>query len=267
VDNTYSAFCGNSYFRQEKSIIQKHQIIQMNAKIVNYILFLLLLTIVPQSVAAQRDVRTNIRQGNRAYNQQHFSDAIAFYENALNENPASKEAVFNLGNALYRAGEWERAVEQFGQFLALEQDDPIAASAAWHNIGNAMLRQYELRQSLEAYQMALRLNPRDDETRYNLATVQQMIRDDEEDDGGGDGEDDQEQQQEQQQEQDQQRQQSPEQRVEQLDQPEQMSRENARQILQAIEQDERETQERVQRMREQERERQADENRRLNRNW
>ena len=257
----------NPDFRPEKSIIQKRQIIQMNTRITKHILFLLLLTIVPTSISAQRDVRTNIRHGNRAYNQQDFSEAIARYREALNENPNSTEAIFNLGNALYRQGEWESAVEQFGNFLALERENPIAVSAAWHNIGNAMLQQHELQQSLEAYKMALRHNPLDDETRYNLAVVQRMIQDEEEDDGGGGQNEEQEQPQEQEQEQEQQRQQSQRQEIEQRDEPEQMSRENARQILQAIEQSEQDTQERVQRMRAAERERQMDENRRNNRNW
>jgi tetratricopeptide (TPR) repeat protein len=251
----------------------------MNANVSKYILFFLLLIIVPTSISAQRDVRTNIRKGNRMYNQQKFSEATTFYENAINENPTSKEAIFNLGNALYREGEWEGAAEQFQNFLSLERDNPSAMSAAWHNIGNVLLASAaenvqggldgeRLQNSLEAYKMALRLNPSDDETRYNLAVVQRLIQDNEEEDDGGGGDDDEQQdQQEQQQEQNEDRQQNQNQQLEQRDEPEQMSRENARQILQAIEQDERETQERVQRMRAAEREQQMDDNRRNNRNW
>jgi tetratricopeptide (TPR) repeat protein len=253
----------------------------MKANTVKYILFFLLLTIIPISVSAQKDVRTNIRQGNRAYNQQRFSDATALYENAIEENPTSKEAIFNLGNALYREGEWERATEQFQNFLSLEHDNPLAMSAAWHNIGNVLLASAaenvqdrldgeRLQNSLEAYKMALRLNPSDDETRYNLAVVQRLIQDNEEEEQDSDSDnndENQENQQEQQQEQNEDRQQNQNQQLEQRDEPEQMSRENARQILQAIEQDERETQERVQRMRAAEREQQMEDNRRNNRNW
>jgi tetratricopeptide (TPR) repeat protein len=253
----------------------------MKITTIKYILFFLLLTIVPTSMSAQKDVRTNIRKGNKAYNQQRFSDATTFYENAISENGTSKEAVFNLGNTLYRQGEWDGATEQFQDFLSLERENPLAMSAAWHNIGNIMLASAtndvqggldgeRLQNSLEAYKMALRMNPQDDETRYNLAVVQRLIheQEQEEDDDSGDGNDDQqEQQQDQQQEQNEDRQQNQNQQVEQTDQPEQMSRENARQLLQAIEQDERETQERVQRMRAAEREQQAENNRRNNRNW
>jgi Tetratricopeptide repeat. len=70
-------------------------------------------------------------------------------------------------------------------------------SAAWHNIGNSLLQKKELEKSMEAYKMALRMNPEDEETRYNLAVVQKMIQDQQQD---------QQQEQQQQQNQDQQQQ-------------------------------------------------------------
>ncbi len=230
---------------------------------------LLLLTLLPLSVSAQKEVRKNIRKGNKEYNQQKYSEATAFYENAVKGNPSSKEANFNLGNTLYKQKEWDKSVEKYNHFISLEQDNPAEASAGWHNIGNAMLQKKELQKSMEAYKMALRLNPEDEETRYNLAVVQKMIQDQDQQDQG---EGEQEQQQQDQQNNDQQNQtpqnqQDQEKKAEQSEQPEQMSRDNARQLLQAIEQDEQQTQEKVQQIKAQEREEQAENNRRNNKNW
>ena len=230
-----------------------------------YLLLFLMLTIASQSVMAQRDVRTNIRQGNRAFNQQRYLDATISYEQALNENATQPEALFNLGNAFYRQGDWERAVEQYRNFLSVVNDDPLAMSAAWHNMGNALMRDYRINDAMEAYKNALRLNPMDDETRYNLATLLRMGRpeDEEDQDDGEDNEDDQPQEQEQ----DAQHQPQQNVQVDETEGPEHMSREAAREILQAIEQNERETLERIQRRRDAEREQQMDLNRQLNRNW
>ena len=230
---------------------------------------LLLLTLLPLSVSAQKEVRKNIRKGNKEYTRQKYSEATAFYENAVKGNPSSKEANYNLGNTLYKQKAWDKSVEQYNHFISLEQDNPAEASAGWHNIGNAMLRKKELQKSMEAYKMALRLNPEDEETRYNLAVVQKMIQDQDQQDQG---EGEQEQQQEQQQNNDQQNQspqnqQDQKKKAEQSEQPEQMSRDNARQLLQAIEQDEQQTQEKVQQIKAQEREEQAENNRRNNKNW
>ncbi|HHU42414.1 MAG TPA: tetratricopeptide repeat protein [Fermentimonas caenicola] len=221
------------------------------------------------TVSAQKDVRKNIRKGNKEYKEQKFSEAADYFSKAVEGNPNSQEANYNLGNTLYRQKEWDKAIEQYNQSNALEQENPIKVSAGMHNIGNAMLQKKQLKESMEAYKMALRLNPQDDEARYNLAVVQKMIQDEEQQ---SDGENDQEQQeQEQDQQQNQQNQPQPpqdqEKRAEQPQEPEQMSRDNARQLLQAIEQDERETQEKVQQIKAQEREEQAEENRRRNKNW
>lgn len=233
-----------------------------------YILFTLMLGLIPISASAQKEVRKNIRKGNKEYKVQKYAEAAALYEKAIEENPTSQEANYNLGNTLYNQKEWDKAIEYYNNFNSLEQEDPLNVSSGMHNIGNASLKKKELKEAMEAYKMALRLNPQDDETRYNLAVVQKMIQDEEQQQD--DGEDDQEQQQE---EQDQQQQQSPqnqqdqEKRAEQPDAPEQMSRDNARALLQAIEQDERETQEKVNQIKAQEREEQAENNRRQNKNW
>lgn len=241
----------------------------MNRLSIKYMLLLLVASALPMTLSAQKDVRKNIRKGNKEYEQQKYSDATERFKSALEENPASKEATFNLGNAAYRQKEWAASIEQYQHFVSLEQENPLAASEAWHNIGNALLQQKELQGSMEAYKMALRLNPTDDEARYNLAVVQKMIHDEEQEQDPEDGD----QQEDQQQDQEQQQQESPqsppdqEKRPEQPDGPEQMSRDNARQLLQAIEQDERETQEKVQEMKAKEREERAQENRRRNKNW
>lgn len=238
----------------------------MKRYLMKYFLFILMMALMPLSVSAQKDVRKNIRKGNKVYSEQKFSEATSFYENAVKENPSSKEANFNLGNTLYKQKEWDKSIEQYNHFISLEQENPQEAAAGWHNIGNAMLQKNELQKSMEAYKMALRLNPQDDETRYNLAAVQKMIQDEEDQQDQGEGEEEQEKEQEQQQDQ-QQQQQDQEQRAEQPNQPEQMSRDNARQMLQAIEQDEQQTQEKVQQIKAQEREQQAEDNRRKNKNW
>lgn len=229
-----------------------------------YPLLFLTLILLPFNAAAQKEVRKNVRKGNKEYQQQKFSEAAASYGKAVEENPASDEATFNLGNTLYRQKAWDQSMQQYQHAISLEQDNPATASQSWHNVGNAMLQKKELQKSMEAYKMALRLNPQDEETRYNLAVVQKMMRNQQQQ------EQQQDQQQEQQQDQQQDRQQDrqdQEKRPEQPDQPEQMSRDNARQLLQAIEQDEQETQEKMQKIRAQEREQQAAHNRRHNKNW
>jgi tetratricopeptide (TPR) repeat protein len=105
-----------------------------------YILVFLIMMLISVTVSAQKDVRKNIRKGNKEYKEQKFSEAADYFSKAVEGNPNSQEANYNLGNTLYRQKEWDKAIEQYNQSNALEQENPIKVSAGMHNIGNAMLR-------------------------------------------------------------------------------------------------------------------------------
>lgn len=230
-------------------------------KIKSLIIFISLLSIF--SVSAQKAVRKNIKQGNRSYNEQKYEQAATKYEEALKINPSALEPNYNLGNTFYKQNKWDESIAQQNHYLELEKESPEKVSSSWHNIGNAFLHKKDLAKTMEAYKMALRINPNDDETRYNLAVVQKMIND----------QDEQQDQQDQKQDKDQNDQPQPPEpqdkpkKTEEQSEPEQMSRENARQILQAIEQDEKETQQRLNEMKAEERKKQAEDNRRQNKDW
>ena len=233
----------------------------MKIKIV--ILLISLLSVV--SLSAQKAVRKNTKQGNRSYNEQKYEQAAQKFKEAITINPNALVANYNLGNTLYRQNEWDKSIEQQNHYLLIEKDNEQQIAASWHNLGNALLHKKDLQKSMEAYKMSLRINPEDDEARYNLAVVQKMINDEEEDkedqkqDQNKDKQDDNQPQPPDQQDQ--------KKKPEEQKEPEQMSRDNAKQILQAIEQDEKETQKRLNEMKAEERKQQAQDNKRQNKDW
>src|SRR5690606_29963018 len=97
------------------------------------------------------EVRKNVRKGNKEYKVQKYSEAANFYTKAVEENPTSKEANYNLGNTLYNQKEWDKAIEYYNNSNSLEQDEPLNVSSGMHNIGNALLRKKELKDAMEAY--------------------------------------------------------------------------------------------------------------------
>lgn len=268
-----------------------------------------LLVLLTGSLFAQKTVRRAIKNGNSAYNEQRYSAAEAAYADALEENEASKEASFNLANSYYKQDRYDEALKEYDHYLKLEQEDLNAMSSAWSNIGNTYLKkkanekaeaaamqqaaqsgqpgqpqakqqqQDNLQLSMAAYKNALRLNPKDDETRENLAIVQKVIQDQEkdEDGGGGGGSDDKDQNQDQDkqdqdnkddkqdQKEDKQDQGKPDKQDQQQDG--QMSQENIQQILDAIEQDERDTQNKVNQIKANERKKQSERNRLQDKDW
>ncbi len=200
-----------------------------------WIIMAILLTVSQLAFAQLYPERRPVRQGNRQYERENYAEAEAKYRGALAKNPASPEANFNLGNALYRQGRFEEAESQFGQGFP----------QSLYNQGNAQVRQYKntynkekLTQALEAYKQSLRLNHDDREAKFNLAYVQKLL---ENEDGGEGGENDQDQDQPQDQPQPQENQQDSD------PQPQegQMSREEAEQLLNAMQNAEDRTREKV----------------------
>lgn len=200
-------------------------------------------------VFAQQEAR-NVRLGNRQYRDSSYVDAEVEYRKALERNPKSFEGLYNLGNALFKQEKYDEALEQYKAAAAVAGDDKGRLSAVNHNIGNSLCAKQQYAEAVEAYKASLKQNPKDNETRYNLAYAQEMCKQQQQQQQNQQNQQDQQQQQDkkdQQQNKNQQNQQDKqEQKQQQQQQDQQMSKENAERILQALEEDEKEAQEKAQ---------------------
>ncbi len=208
---------------------------------------------------AQRTDRDFVRRGNKLYADSLFVKAEVEYRRALDVNPQSMEAMYNLGNSLLAQQKAEEAMKQYqaaaslipagGRNIAVADEDKMKLAQIYHNMGVLLQSSQQLDACIEAYKSALRNNPRDHETRYNLTLAmkqrqQQQQNQDQQNQDQQKEEEKQEQEQQNQQEQEQQEQQ--EQQQQQPQEQQDMSKENAEQMLNAIMQDEKEIQEKVQ---------------------
>lgn len=194
-----------------------------------YKLLAFIMTLVPfVNISAQKEAR-NVKEGNKQYVAQKFTEAQKFYEQGVADNSDSYSANFNLGNSLFRQKKYKEALEHYQKAATLTKEKKEIASA-FHNVGNALMEEKNYEKSVEAYKNSLKANPKDDDTRYNLAVAQYLMKKQQE-----------QQKQQQQQKQEQQQQQKQEQKQQQ--QPK-MQQEQIEQILKALEQDERDVQER-----------------------
>ena len=216
-----------------------------------YILSLLLCVGAGQALAQEKTDRDYLRSGNKLYNDSLFIKAEVDYRKALELNPKSTDAMFNLGNALLMQQKAKEAMEQYESVSKIEKDKDKLAQI-YHNMGVILQSSKQLPQCIEAYKESLRNNPKDDETRYNLALAQKLLKDQQQDQQNQDQqqqqqkeqkEDKQEQNQDQQ-EQDQKEQQQNQQQQQQQNKSE-MSKENAQQLLNDIMQDEKNVQDKV----------------------
>ena len=125
------------------------------------------------SVIAQSE-RKMTRNGNTNYETGNFIDAEIYYKKALEKNSDLLEAQFNLGDALVKQERLDEALESFEKVSSSTEDQNLKANAL-HNKGNVLLSQQDLEGAIESYKDALRINPKDHETRYNYAYVKKLL--------------------------------------------------------------------------------------------
>ena len=208
-----------------------------------YILFAVF-ALLAAGASAQKAERDYIRKGNRFFNDSVFVDAEVNYRKALEANPKSTVSMYNLGNTLSQQQKFKEAMEQYVAAGKIEKDK-MKLAHIYHNMGVLFQAGKDYGQAVEAYKMSLRNNPKDDETRYNLALAQKLLKDQQQNQQNQDqnqdqNKDNQENKQDQKQD-DQQQQQPPKPEKKENE----MSKENAEQLLNSVMQDEKETQDKV----------------------
>jgi Ca-activated chloride channel homolog len=188
----------------------------------------------------QKDAKL-IYEGNQTYHSGKIPQSAAYYSKALELNPNNRKANFNLGNSLYKNGVlikegkmelppnstvkkdslagmiFDQAAQNFA-VVANSVSDKDTLHRAWHNIGNCHLQKKDFSKAVDAYKKALKYDPKDEETRYNLAYALKNIPPEQKN---------QKQQQQQQQKKEDQKQQE---KKEQQD----MSKDQAEQLLKAL---------------------------------
>lgn len=131
------------------------------------ITLLIALTIYTHSFSQDLE-RKNLYYGNKAYDEKEFDEAILYYEEALKTSPLSFKTNFNMANAYFKKGDFQQASDLYGTLLDLA---PTAfdRSKVYHNLGNAQFMNQKLDDAIESYKEALKINPKDEDSRYNLA--------------------------------------------------------------------------------------------------
>lgn len=139
------------------------------------------------SFSTQKE-KVETRNGNKEFQNAKFADAEASYKKALDIKNNMEEATFNLGDAIYEQERYEDAGKQF-QLSAQTNSDDEVKSKAFHNLGNSFMQEKKYEDAVKAYKNSLKINPKDVDTKYNLAYANEMLRQNK--DGGGQGNKDQ----------------------------------------------------------------------------
>lgn len=120
------------------------------------------------SLINAQSLRGLVNDGVDKYDESNYAEAEVNFKKGLETNVESFESRFNLGDAIYKQGRFEEALEEFKNSATLAETDE-AKAGIFHNIGNTFVKSKKLQESIAAYKEALKLNPNDMETKYNLS--------------------------------------------------------------------------------------------------
>jgi len=124
--------------------------------------------------------KPHLKKGNQLYMDKKFGEAQKQYLEALKKAPQSFTGLHNLGDALYQSEQYENARKAMEASVSSTTDKDKKAQA-FHNIGNTYLKERNWEEAANAFKQSLKLNPTDQDTKYNLAYANAMLRQE----GGG----------------------------------------------------------------------------------
>lgn len=151
------------------------------------ILVMLLLSVADLASAQNTQARKETRHGNKEYKAKHYDQSEVNYRRAIHADSNAYRAHYNLGNALYRQKKYDEANTHYSKALETPDLDAKTRSRILHNRGNSSLKaglsqanradgMQQFQQAVNDYQEALKLQPKADDTRYNLSYAKKMLQ-------------------------------------------------------------------------------------------
>jgi tetratricopeptide (TPR) repeat protein len=116
-----------------------------------------------------------IRNGNKEYKKGDYAKAEITYRKSIEKNNKTTEGKFNLGDALYKQNKFDEAAGTFQNLTNEAMTDEMKARS-FYNQGNAYLKAEKFEESANAYKNSLRLNPADEDARYNYTYALSKLR-------------------------------------------------------------------------------------------
>lgn len=157
---------------------------KINKTLINYAL--LMFISMGSIMSQQNEYESLIKKGNNS-----FEDNTALseqnYRKAISYSPEFVKGQYNFSNNLYKNEYYDEALLnqlEASKYAKTRADKHLI----FHNIGNILMKKKMCKEAVEAYKNALKNNPKDDESRYNLALAKDCAKDENENEKESEGE-------------------------------------------------------------------------------
>ncbi|MBR6655261.1 MAG: tetratricopeptide repeat protein [Alistipes sp.] len=146
-------------------------------QVARYLAIVVVLLVVGGEVSAQQmKERGWVRRGNRQYEKKNYEKSIERYEKALQYDPASFEAQYDLASALYRQQRYAEAEKRLAAIINSEGRSEIERGEVAYNLGNTQFAQQKYKEALSSYRFAMRCNPNDEDAKFNYALTKRLLQ-------------------------------------------------------------------------------------------
>jgi Ca-activated chloride channel family protein len=216
--------------------------------------YLLIILIGVTNITEAQNKKSFLKEGNKLFSDSSYNASEIKYRKSLEKDQDYFSASYNLANSIYKQ---ERFDESSSLYESLQDNarNNHELSQIYHNKGNSLMKQQKTDLAIKAYKDALRENPNDEDTRFNLAYAKK-IKQKEEENKDKENKDEENKEQENKEKKDQEKKDEKNKEQENKDEEnkeqenkekkDQMSKEDAEKMLEALEQKEKELQEKLQ---------------------
>lgn len=142
---------------------------------ISSVLFVLILFATGSRESFSQSLRGLVNEGVENYNEGNFSDAEVNFKKGVEKTPESFVAKFNLGDAYFKQERFDEAIKSYNSAMVFAKDD-LDTARVHYNIGNSLLKAQKINESIEEYKKSLKLNPGDQEAKYNLSYALELLK-------------------------------------------------------------------------------------------
>ena len=136
---------------------------------------LIIIVVFVSSLSCAQNWRDSLSAAHSAYSEGKFREAHEKFISAQRLAPEGIDLSKDIGTAAYRNGDYASAEKAFHS-AANKSESADERARKWHNIGNAQMKQKDYQSAMDSFKQALRENPTDDKTRYNLAEAKRRLK-------------------------------------------------------------------------------------------